>query len=468
MRFMSRLLFALCVLPSSGGTIFAQPPSTQPPDPARIGGYTEVLQRAAQVGRKVRIIARLSEAAVSGGRPDAPAAMMPRTDTAFRTARDNIVRRFLGPELAIASVIAGLPLIVLDVDRNELERLIAAGEIAEVFEDVPVPPTLAQSGPLLRAPQAWALGARGAGLTVAVLDTGVQSNHPFLTGRIVEEACFSSTSASQNATSLCPGGVSESTTAGAGQACGVPGCEHGTHVAGIAAGRAAGPTTFSGIAPDADILAIQVFSRFDDSGDNAPCRNANRPSPCILSFTSDQLRALQHVLDRSTARTIVSANMSLGGGRHRIACDTDPRKAVVDALLAAGVATVISSGNSGLSDSVGAPGCISTAITIGSTTKTDTVSLFSNSSSLVDLLAPGSDIVSSVTGGGFRSLSGTSMAAPQVAGVFASLRSRNRTVTVAQALAALQTSGMAIADPRNSLIHRRINVEGAVLAIPAR
>jgi hypothetical protein len=218
------------------------------------------------------------------------------------------------------------------------------------------------------------------------------------------------------------------------------------------------------MAPDANIFSIQVFSRFTDSPGNTPCANNSRASPCVLTFTSDQLRALQHVRDRRAARNIVAVNMSLGGGLNASACDGDSRKGIIDELRAARVATVISSGNAGSTTSVGAPGCISTAITVGSTTDADAISSFSNSAALVDLLAPGSAINSSVTGGGYGNKNGTSMAAPHVAGAIAALRSRTPGLTVDQALGALQSTGVAITDSRNSVTRRRINIEAAVNA----
>ena len=239
-----------------------------------------------------------------------------------------------------------------------------------------------------------------------MLDTGVDKAHSFLAGKVVSEACFSAGD--------CPGGASSSTAVGSGVPCTyAPGdCEHGTHVAGIAAGRG---TSFNGVAPGANLIAINVFSRFDSG-----C--GNRPTPCARSFTSDQIKGLERVMALRSSLRISSVNMSLGGGQHTANCDTDSRKAAIDNLRSTGIATVISSGNDGSATAVSAPACISTAITVGSTTKTDVVSSLSNSSSLVELLAPGSSINSSVPGGGFGSKSGTSMAAPHVAGAWAVLR----------------------------------------------
>ncbi|WP_431264554.1 S8 family peptidase [Roseateles chitinivorans] len=427
----------------------------------RVTGYAALRAKALQSPRKVRVIARLSALATGDGVSAEPLRALGETP-AIRVARDQLVLRLRARG---AEAVAGLPdtaLVVMEVDAAQLDALVANGEVAELTEDVPVPTTLADSGPLVRAPQAQALGARGAGTTVAILDTGVQSNHPFLTGRVVEEACFSTTSAANNSTSVCPGGASSSTAAGSGAACAISGCDHGTHVAGIAAGRASGATTFNGMAPDASIMAVQVFSRFTDSPGNTPCASQGKASPCILSFTSDQIRGLQRVLERVAARNIVAANMSLGGGVNAAACDADARKDVIDDLLAARVATVIASGNNGASTGVSAPGCISTAVTVGSTTKTDGISSFSNSSTLVDILAPGSSINSSVTGGGFGVKSGTSMATPHVVGAFAAIRSMVPGANVNDILGALQSTGVAITDSRNGVTRRRINIEAAV------
>ncbi|HQF92461.1 MAG TPA: S8 family serine peptidase, partial [Synergistaceae bacterium] len=124
-------------------------------------------------------------------------------------------------------------------------------------------------------------------------------------------------------------------------------------------------------------------------------------------------------------------------------------------------------------DATGAPGCISTAVTVGATTKSDVVATYSNSASFVDVLAPGSSINSSIPGGGFDSWNGTSMAAPHVAGAFAVLRQAYPTLTVDQIEDALKSTGLPVSDsPRGAaaplaITKPRIRVKEAFDALAA-
>ena len=143
----------------------------------------------------------------------------------------------------------------------------------------------------------------------------------------------------------------------------------------------------------------------------------------MASFTSDQVAGLEKVLElKDEGVPLVAANLSLGEGLYSAACDDDLRKKVIDSLRAAGVATVIAAGNNGYGVAVAAPACVSSAITVGATTDQDGVAAFSNRGALLDLFAPGVSIVSSVPGGKWADMSGTSMAAPHVTGALAVLR----------------------------------------------
>jgi subtilisin family serine protease len=111
------------------------------------------------------------------------------------------------------------------------------------------------------------------------------------------------------------------------------------------------------------------------------------------------------------------------------------------------------------------PACVSSAISVGNTTKTDVVSSGSNSAFFLSLLAPGTDIVSALPGNRIGPLTGTSMAAPHVAGAFALLRQAKPSASVGEILSALQSTGVAITDTRNNITKPRMNVKAAFDAL---
>ena len=384
------------------------------------------------------------------------AAQEARQRAAIAAAGQGLLARLAGGRFP--RFFSTLPYLAIEVDAADLPVLAAAPEVASIELDALARPTLAQSTPLVGAVAAWAAGYTGAGWTVAVLDTGVEKTHPFLAGRIVSEACFSTTSSFSS--SVCPGGAASSTAPDSALPCSMSNCGHGTHVAGIAAGSGA---SFSGVARDASLIAIQVFSASTSCGSD--------PVPCPRSFQSDQIAALERVYTLRNTLNIAAVNMSLGGGLFTSPCDTNATKAAIDQLRSAGIATVISSGNDGQSGSISSPACISTAVSVGSTTDgsfgqaVDQVSSFSNSSPYLTMLAPGQVITSSVPGGGFANFTGTSMAAPHVAGAWAVLRSRRPDATLDEILAAVVSTGPGILDLRNGLVKPRLQVDAALQAL---
>ncbi len=356
-----------------------------------------------------------------------------------------------------------IPFMAMEISESALDVLRQSPDIISIQEDKMQKQMLPQSIPIIGgSPFGGASGGTfggfsGAGRTVAVLDTGVDKFHPFFNNRVVSEACYSRTTGTT--ASVCPGGASSSTASGSGLHCGVAGCTHGTHVAGIAAGG--NPQIIgNGVARHANIIAVQVFSRVT---------NCQSTSDCTISFTGDVISGLERVYALRTTYAIDAVNMSLGGGRYFNYCDAQQPeyKAIIDTLRAAGIPTIVASGNDSYTDSIGSPACVSTAFSVGSTNDGDVypidfVSTFSNSASFLNLLAPGELILSAVPGGGYDNKDGTSMAAPMVAGAWAVMKQKFPNDTIAQTYTRLRYSGIQVLDSRNGFVKPRIKLDTAL------
>ena len=302
-------------------------------------------------------------------------------------AQDDFLGRLAKGRVSRIHKFSFVPQLVLEADFEALREILESPLTVSVQEDVPEPPLLDLSVPRIGAPELWGFGYTGAGIAVAVLDTGVDKTHPFLAGSVVSEACYSTTDAANASSTICPGGGRPRRRSI--RRCPTPGpvpqgsATMGPTSRGFAAGSSA---TLNGVAPGASVIAIQVFSVFNDP---TLCVDTN---PCVMSWVSDQIQGLERVYALTATYAVAAVNMSLGSGSYAAACDSDARKPIIDALKAIGTATVISSGNSDYCGSIGKPSCISSAVAVGATTDTDAVATYSNSSPLVDLLAPGSAI----------------------------------------------------------------------------
>lgn len=346
---------------------------------------------------------------------------------------------------------------------DNLVQIAADPNVLAIRKDKLNSPSLVRSIPIIGADKAHEAGVDGSGSAVAILDTGIDEDHPFFAGRIVDEACFSATE-DAGTESLCPNGQFFQLGLGAANAetdkCmkdvqpadkfGI--CDHGSHVAGIAAGKKAdAKLPANGVAPGAKIVAVQVFTRFNRADF---CGGAAR-TPCVLAYDSSILTGMLYVGAVAKKYNVAAVNLSLGGGKYDSYCDTGDGKdfkTVSDLLLGQNVVTVVASGNEAYDAAVSYPGCVSSVVTVGSTdveypqvgTHTDDVSAFSNRGVMLDLFAPGWPIFSSVPTNAYAGLGGTSMAAPHVAGAFAVMAQKTGGASVATVLAELKKAGKPI------------------------
>ncbi|WP_234329054.1 MULTISPECIES: S8 family serine peptidase [unclassified Streptomyces] len=314
--------------------------------------------------RTTRELPSIGARAVRAQRSKATAFWSALTGTAGRNASPSTARAGGGPDAAAPSLAAGVGKVWLD------------GKARAALTD-----TTAQIG----APEAWAAGGTGAGVRVAVLDSGVDTTHPDLAPRIVGSRSFI---------------AGEDVIDRVG---------HGTHTASTVAGTgAASGGKERGVAPGADLLVGKVL---DDTG---------------TGQTSGIIAGMEWAARTEHAKVI---NMSLGTPVYHT--QDDPLSQAVNQLSAeTGALFVIAAGNSGNGPySVSAPGTADAALTVGAVDTSDRLADFSSTGPRLnddalkpDMTAPGVDVLaarSQYSQGGegyYVSESGTSMAAPHVAG----------------------------------------------------
>ena len=342
---------------------------------------------------------------------------------------------------------------LVEATYDQLNRLSISQDsrVSAILENTVIASTgLITSVPTINAPPVWSYGYTGAGQGLIIIDTGVDLNHPWLSGNVVSLACFGTTGPDTYGalyTSYCPGASastnwdSPSTESNpAGPLGGPSGVDsHGTHVAGIAASH---DGMFRGVAPGATIYSVVAASR--GNSNNAP-----------VFLASDLLAAYQAIVLAAPYtpgyNQPYTINLSIWSNAtiYSTPCTSSVVPEYQATLIAyqkmkdAGIPIVTITGNAGWKAGIAWPACAPNTIKVSST-KNDvignTLSSFANVVNPLNYplealwLAPGggdgTSITSAVPGAAGGQKMGTSMAAPHVAGAYALAKNVDPTVTV--------------------------------------
>ncbi|MDD4628629.1 MAG: S8 family serine peptidase [Candidatus Peribacteraceae bacterium] len=277
---------------------------------------------------------------------------------------------------------------------------------------------------------------KGAGVKVAVLDTGIDNRHPEMSGRIVATASFV---------------VDSSVTDVVG---------HGTHVAGIIAGQGVSTLTDNngtnralGVSPEATIIVGKICN------DEGYCAEGD----------------ISAGIEWAVAQGAKVINLSLGGGAFQNECDSDPLAQKVNWAVDQGAVVVAASGNGAEANpGVATPACASKALAVGAVDQTGVRPVWSGYGTALDLVAPGLSILSSIPcsvagscpEAGYGWWSGTSMATPAVSGVVALVRGANPALTAQEVTTILKQTAWDLGNPGNDPLYGygRVNAYPAVRA----
>lgn len=281
------------------------------------------------------------------------------------------------------------PMAAMRITAAGLRHLEADPTIEYIWPDLPVRAFLDKATPAFHVPEVWALGYTGEGIRVAILDTGIDANHPDLADRVAAS------------TDLTGEGPHD-------------GHGHGTHVAGIVAGTgAASGGRYKGVAPGARLYAAKVLGA--DGG----------------GLTSTVIAGLEWAVEQG----VQVVNLSLGSTGS--SDGTDALSVACDTVVGRGIVVCVAAGNEGPGEyTIGSPGAARQPITVGACTLDGQVADFSSRGPTADgrvkpdTVLPGVSISScraagtqmgAVVDACYTTASGTSMATPMASGLVALL-----------------------------------------------
>ncbi|HEY5971405.1 MAG TPA: S8 family serine peptidase [Pseudoxanthomonas sp.] len=423
-----RLLFALFLL-TPAGTAVAEKMTDQ------------TLQVAQQQG-KARVLVMLRDEAI--GLPGTRRQAANKRRVAGRI--DNALAHLPRKGYLLRRRLTLVPAMALEADAATLRRLRNDPAVVRIDLDLPVSGNAMapdQSSVLTQVSALLGSGIDGDGLKVAVIDSGVDIDHPDLGDRLIDQQCFCSRISGSGG--CCPNG--QSTQSGPGAAEDDQG--HGSNVSGIIVGE--GIVAPRGALPAAQLIAVKVL----DSDNDSCC-------------SSDVLAAMDWLA--ANHPDIVAVNLSLGTDvMYEGDCDsadaaTRVSSALVAEFVARGTTVVASSGNTGSSSMMQLPACLRDVVSVGATwdfdggsisflgcTESGTAPLkptcFTNRSTTTDLYAAGAFVRSMGRSGGTSSFGGTSQAAPMVTSCMVGLKQAVPESTIEQRIEVMKLSPTRVTDP---------------------
>lgn len=461
-RFLAASLFALALaacdrVPDAAAPALPVSPNAMVAPEERIGpGVLEAIR----AGRNPRIVVALQvpELETTTADPALPEAGLrvppglARLRGQVATAQRSAIGRARREALVALRQYETVPAFSANVRSEETVRALASDPgVRRIDLDVGGGGQLASSVHVIAADERREVGNLGQGVVVAILDSGIDTDHPDLADAVVHQACFGNPDGPAGV-GFCPNGSDRQVGPGAAE----DDAGHGTFVAGVVASN--GIVSAPGVAPAASIVAIKVTDNCSLSG-------------CFYAF-SEIVAALDYIITNNATLQVRAINMSFGTSMlFAGACDnatafTMAGAAAINTLRSMGVIAFAAAGNNGSGTMMGAPACIGKVVSVGATNDADVVAPFSNSNATTDIFAPGVSITSDfLSGGTFTSATGgTSAASPHAAGCAALLIDSGEALTPSAIETRLETSPVTVTDSKNGRSFPRIDCSYSAIA----
>lgn len=378
---------------------------------------------------------------------------------AIKTARNQVLSSLNSADYRLIKQYQSIPAMSLTLNKQAYEQLSRHPMVAKINLPESGIGHLLESLPLAEFTDLQLLNINGSGRKLAVIDTGIDRDHPDFNGRIIDEYCYGRSS--PDGDGLCPNGQISQTGFGSAE----DDNGHGTNVTGIIS--ADGDVSEQAPAHAADIIAIKSLAA-----------NNSFYSATDIAVAMDWL-ANNHA-DVDAVNMSLGTSLGFSGVCDNSTAWTQTLSMALENLRSNGTVVVVSSGNDSSSSTMQAPACLQNAMSVGAVydgnwgtnpafcteaAVEDQPTCFSNSNVHTKIFAPGARITSSGRGGGLSTYYGTSQAAPHVAACAVLIRSQNPTLSVSEVEQSLLNTPTQVTDPKNNLDFPRLDCAYALSSI---